>query len=183
MFSEKYSLIIILPVLDFTTFFRFILAWGKFWRTWCTFWSTCRRKFLYLAKNYLNIFVTASNQLAVRIEVHFFSFAMWNERTLVTCKSCEARSAFQRFTRDQCPCISQCKRIKVYFNPYIYAKAIKKTLKVEKSRSIFRHVTSAFHRKILATNFLCFIVGERHGSVILQWQKDSVQLWYIMRYF
>ena len=75
-FSEIYSLIIILPVLDFTILFWFILswrltspkqkAWGKIWRTWCTFWSTCGKKFLYLAKNYLNIFVFASNQLAIR---------------------------------------------------------------------------------------------------------------------
>ena len=40
-------------------------AWGKFWRTWCTFWSTCRRKFLYLARKYLNIIVFASNQFAI----------------------------------------------------------------------------------------------------------------------
>ena len=41
-----------------------------------------------------------------------FSFALGNERTLVTCKSCEARSASQRFTRDQCPFVSHCKRKK-----------------------------------------------------------------------
>ena len=40
-------------------------AWGKFWRTWCTFRSTWWRKFLYLAKNYLNIIVRPSNQLAI----------------------------------------------------------------------------------------------------------------------
>ena len=45
------------------------------------------------------------------------------ERTLVTCKSCEARSTSQRFTRDRCTFISQCKQKNVYFNPYIYAKA------------------------------------------------------------
>ena len=38
------------------------------------------------------------------------SFALGNERTLVTRKSCEAQSTSQRFTRDQCPFISQCKR-------------------------------------------------------------------------
>ena len=62
----------------FYTFFRLILswrltspkqkAWGKFWRTWCTFWSTWWRKFLYLAKNYLNIIVRPSNQLAITSE-------------------------------------------------------------------------------------------------------------------
>ena len=40
----------------------------------------------------------------IRIEIHLFLFALGNERTLVTCKS--LRSA--RFTRDQCPFISQC---------------------------------------------------------------------------
>ena len=40
-------------------------AWGKFWRTWCTFWSTCGRKFLYFARKYLNIIVFASNQFAI----------------------------------------------------------------------------------------------------------------------
>ena len=38
-----------------------------------------------------------------------FLFAFGSERTLVTCQSCEARSASQRFTREQCPFISQCK--------------------------------------------------------------------------
>ena len=37
----------------------------------------------------------------IRIEVHFCSFALGNERTLVTYKSCEAR---------KCPFISKCKR-------------------------------------------------------------------------
>ena len=41
-------------------------AWGKFWRTWCTFWSTCGRKFLYLARKYLNIIVFSSNQFAIK---------------------------------------------------------------------------------------------------------------------
>ena len=49
---------------------------------------------------------------------------------MVTYKSCEARSSSQRFTRDQCPFISQCK--KVYFNPNIYA--IKATNKPPKRR-------------------------------------------------
>ena len=41
-------------------------AWGKFCGTWCTFWSTCERKFLYLARKYLNIIVFASNQFAIK---------------------------------------------------------------------------------------------------------------------
>ena len=45
-------------------------AWGKFWRTWCTFWSTCGRKFLYLARKYLNIIVFASNQFAIMQNDH-----------------------------------------------------------------------------------------------------------------
>ena len=44
----------------------------------------------------------------LKIEIHFF--ALGNERTLVTCKPCEVQSASQRFTCDQCPFISQCKR-------------------------------------------------------------------------
>ena len=53
------------------------------------------------------------------------SFALGNERTLVTCIPCDARSASQRLTSDKCPFISQCKRKIVYFNPYNYAKAMK----------------------------------------------------------
>ena len=37
-------------------------------------------------------------------------FVFGNERTRVTCRSCEARNAYQRFTRDSCPFISQCKQ-------------------------------------------------------------------------
>ena len=58
----------------------------------------------------------------LRIAVIFFSFALGNERTLVTCKSCEARS-------------------KVYFNPYIYAEAMKTPLKVEKKINVNLFVT------------------------------------------
>ena len=49
-------------------------AWGKFWGTWCTFWSTCGRKFLYLARKYLNIFVFASNQFAIRVKNRYLDF-------------------------------------------------------------------------------------------------------------
>ena len=48
-------------------------ARGKFWGAWCTFWSTCGRKFLYLARKYLNIFVFASNQFAINIYPHDIS--------------------------------------------------------------------------------------------------------------
>ena len=41
-----------------------------------------------------------------------FLFALGNASKLVTCKSCEARSASQRFTRDQFACIPQCKQKK-----------------------------------------------------------------------
>ena len=33
----------------------------------------------------------SNHDIHLRIEVHFFSFALGKERTLVTCKSCEAR--------------------------------------------------------------------------------------------
>ena len=59
-------------------------AWGKFWRTWCTFWSTCGWKFLYLAKNYLNIFVIASNQLAVNI----FKYQLYTHRLFIVVNTC-----------------------------------------------------------------------------------------------
>ena len=45
----------------------------------------------------------------LRIEVHFF---VCIGKTLVTCKSCEARSDSRRFTHDQCPFNSQCKQRK-----------------------------------------------------------------------
>ena len=48
-----------------------------------------------------------------------FPFALGNERTLITCKSCEAWSASQRFTRDQCPFISQCKQKSVLQSLYL----------------------------------------------------------------
>ena len=47
----------------------------------------------------------------IRIEVHFL-FAFENERTLVACKSLRSAWRFTRFTRDQCPFISQCKQKK-----------------------------------------------------------------------
>ena len=58
--------------------------------------------------------IVFSQQSHLRIEVHFFVFVFFvvhvlrNKRTLVTCKSCEVRSASQSFTPNQCPFISQC---------------------------------------------------------------------------
>ena len=43
----------------------------------------------------------------LRIEVHFL-FTLGNQRTRVTCKSCETWSASQRFTRDLCLFIALC---------------------------------------------------------------------------
>ena len=77
-FSEIYSLIIILQF-----FSGFILSWGlasskqkargKSWGTWCTFLPICRRKFLYLAKNYLNIIVFASIQFAITTVLYIYT--------------------------------------------------------------------------------------------------------------
>ena len=39
----------------------------------------------------------------IRIEVHFCSFALGNERTLVACKSLRSALRFTRLTSDQCP--------------------------------------------------------------------------------
>ena len=47
-------------------------------------------------------------------------------------------AASQRFTRDYCPFISQCKQKKVYFNPYIYAEATNNPQKSIKLMSVFR---------------------------------------------
>ena len=52
----------------------------------------------------------------IRIEVHFCSFALENERTLVACKSLRIASRFTKFTRDQCLSFPNANE-KVYFNP------------------------------------------------------------------
>ena len=56
---------------------------------------------------------------------------------------------------------------KVHFSPYIYAKATKKKpLESRKNHGqFFSHVTSFFPWKIIATVFLCFIVGKCNQSV------------------
>ena len=101
-------------------------------------------------------------------------FALGNERTLVTCKSCEAWSASQRLTRDQCPFISQCftllkdlRATNVLSFPNANKKKCTSILKFLLKRQItpeswrnqcqfFGHVTGVFHWKIFATVFLCF---------------------------
>ena len=81
---------------------------------------------------------------------------------------------FTRFTHDPCPFISQCKTKKLYFNPYIYAKATNNPEKVKKNQCQFLcRMTSVFHWKIFATVFLCFIAGKCQGSVnIATWNDD-----------
>ena len=61
-----------------------------------------------------------------------FSSALGNERTLVSCKSCEARSPFQIFRRDQCPFISQYKQKSVFQSLYL-CKSDEKPLKSRKN--------------------------------------------------
>ena len=85
----------------------------------------------------------------LRIEVHF----SWN--------------ASQRFTCDQCCFISQCRQKKVYFNPYIYAQAMKNPKKYKNKCQFFVQCLW----KIFATVFLCFIAGECHGSVNINYYK------------
>ena len=76
-----------------------------------------------------------------------FLFVLGNERTLVTCKSCEAGK-------------------NVYSNPYLYVKAMENTPKNQKNRfQFFRHVISVFHWKIFATVFLCIIADKCHENV------------------
>ena len=62
--------------------------------------------------------------------VYTFLFTLGNERTLVTCKSWEARSSkfYTRPVSFHFPMQTK----KVYFNPYIYVKAMKNPWKVEK---------------------------------------------------
>ena len=79
-----YSLIIILPVLNFTIFFRFILSWCltspsrkceiKLGELDVLFLSICGRKFLYLAKNFLNVIVFGSNLFTISQNLVSFCF-------------------------------------------------------------------------------------------------------------
>ena len=106
---------------------------------------------------------------------------MGNERTLVTCQSCDARCSSQRFTRDQCPLISRCKRkIAIYsvLQSVFLCLSDEKTLQKRKNQcQFFRHVTSVFYWKIFATVFICFIAGECHGRVnIVVWISDLFKI-------
>ena len=81
-----------------------------------------------------------------------FLFALGNERTLVTCKSCEARSASQRLTCDQCPFVSQCNKTKRCTSILIFMLKRQITPKSRKNQcQIFGHLTGVFHWKIFAT--------------------------------
>ena len=66
-----------------------------------------------------------------------FSFALGNERTLVTCKSCEVRSASQRFTLDQCPFISQMQTNKSVLQSLYLCWSDEKPLKTWKNQCQF----------------------------------------------
>ena len=52
----------------------------------------------------------------IRIEVHFCSFALENERPLVARKYLRIASRFTKFTRNQCLSFPNANE-KVYFNP------------------------------------------------------------------
>ena len=102
----------------------------------------------------------------LRIGVHCFCLhwemkGHWSRVNLVKCaallKELHTTTAF----------ISQLKK-KVYFNPYIYAKATNNPNKLKNQCQLFCHVTGVFHWKIFATIFFCFIAhvaGEWHWSV------------------
>ena len=49
---------------------------------------------------FLLLWVICRVSINIRIGLHLFAFALRNERTLVACKSCDARSDSKRFTRD-----------------------------------------------------------------------------------
>ena len=49
--------------------------------------------------------------------------------------------------------------------------------KSKKSMSIFRHVTSGIHWKMLTTFFLCFIAGECHGIVNIYYLVRAINMW------
>ena len=73
----------------------------------------------------------------LRIEVHFFRLhwemkGHWSSVNLV-----KYEALLKDFTCDRRPFISKCKRTKVYFNPYINAKAMKTPKRSKKSMSTF----------------------------------------------
>ena len=83
-----------------------------------------------------------------------FLFALGNERTLVTCKSCEVQSASQGFTCDQCPFISQCKRKKCTSILIFMLKRWKNHKKSKKSMSIFSSCDQCLSMENVCHNFL-----------------------------
>ena len=87
-----------------------------------------------------------------------FLFALGNERTLVTCKSCEVQSVSQRLTRDQCPFISQCKQKSVLQSLYLCWSDETNPKKSEKS--------------------CCMIMITNKGRVFSQiFQTNKINLW------
>ena len=91
------------------------------------------------------------------------SFAFGNERTLVTCKSCELRSASQRVTRDQCSSFPNANDKSVLQSLYLCLSDEKKN--PSKSMTIFPTRDQCLSLEIFATVFLCFITCECHRSV------------------
>ena len=83
------------------------------------------------------LFFVKSMRTTTNLRVHVFkdwstpfSFAFGNERTLVTCKSCEARSEDLHAT--SVLSFPNANEKKMYFHPYIYAQATKIPEKVKK---------------------------------------------------
>ena len=96
--------------------------------------------------------------------------ALGNDRTLVTCKPCEAQ---KRFSKIYTPLVffffhfqiqtKKCTLILIFMlkgQIHVTPKSRKKN-----SMSIFGHVTGVVYWKIFATVFLCFIAGECYWSV------------------
>ena len=123
----------------------------------------------------INLQTVALNGSTLYLFVHYYkpeivedssallSFALGNEKTLVTCKFCEAllkdlhTTSFLSFPNA---------------NEQILIFMLKrwKTLKSRKSNVSFSVTWPVLYWKIFATVFLCFIAGECHGSV-------NIHLW------
>ena len=91
----------------------------------------------------------------LRIEVHFFLFALGNEMTLVTCKSCEAWNASQRFP----PCWTSSTRVCIYcrkaFGEHCNIQiAIDYEIKLE-INFIYSFYTPVFRRDVLWYGDVC----------------------------
>ena len=72
---------------------------------------TLTLKFDLLLKNFnygFYLVMVAARRASLSSDNSYFVFG--NERTLVACKSLRSALRFTRFTRDQCPFISQCKQ-------------------------------------------------------------------------